>query len=205
MTFQSALRLLILTGTSSVLAQVYANGPFQLRISSLTNVSISGHAYPCDDQIGLCFLPGDPRTLASDEGFFFMSRAAADLTTGYLSWRKGGPIGLIYDPGSNVAVPEFNQTNSPETLGFETSTGNLMMSGVDDTDMNRGGAGAVGNRNYNNWYLCLIPLGNFQAVLVSWVLGANLGWQPTNPTCQAINLTLQTGVGYGGPVRLATG
>lgn len=108
-------------------------------------------------------------------------------------------MGLISDPGTNVAVPEFNQTLSPETLGFDGSTGNLMMSGIDDTAVSRGGGSTPGKRNYNNWYLCLVPLGNLEEV-VSWVLGANLGQPPTNPTCRAINLTMEV-VGYGGLVR----
>lgn len=46
MAFRNALQLLILTGLQSALAQIYANGPFQLRISSLFNASISGKQYP---------------------------------------------------------------------------------------------------------------------------------------------------------------
>ncbi|KAI1411065.1 hypothetical protein F5Y13DRAFT_191652 [Hypoxylon sp. FL1857] len=205
------------------MAQIFANGPFQLHISSLSNTSIGGHIHPCKDTLGLCFEEGALATPSTDEGFFFTSRGQEDYTTGYLSWRSEdkqatsqsgdnvteyGPVGLLYDPGTNVAVPIFNQTQSPETLGFDAETGNLMMAGIDDTAMSSsGGNGTAGNpsggargRNYNNWYLCFVQLddSNPPETLVSWVLGANLGWPPTNPTCQPINITMETSaVGYG--------
>lgn len=147
------------------------------------------------------------------DGFFFTSRAQADYTTGYLSWHWAesnaagahgvtayGPVGLIYDPGTNVAVPIFNQTRNPEVLGFDSTSGNLMMTGIDDTSMVIGSSNGTGvaagqpNRYYNNWYVCNVQLeqGRAPELLVSWVLGANLGWLPTNPTCQSINITMET-------------
>ncbi|KAI2468645.1 hypothetical protein F4781DRAFT_432169 [Annulohypoxylon bovei var. microspora] len=211
--------LLILAGARSTLAQVYANGPFQLHVGSIANASIDGHAYPCLDTLGLCYEYGTSTLPSKDDGFFFTSRVQADYTTGYLSWRwaddnavgtKGamayGPVGLIYDPGSNVAVPIFNQTGNPEILGFDATTGNLMMTGIDDTTMSNSSTGnssvaSQHDRYYNNWYLCNVQLdqGFTPELLVSWVLGANLGWPPTNPTCQRINITMETTArGYGG-------
>ncbi|KAI1141879.1 hypothetical protein F5Y05DRAFT_276292 [Hypoxylon sp. FL0543] len=230
MPFQTAVRLLALAGANAATAQIYLNGPFQLHVGSLLNTSINGHAYPCNDTNGLCFIEGAPATLPPKEGFFFTSRVRADYTTGYLTWRNEtepaapnatdtvtdyGSVGLIYDPGTNVAVPIFNQTHTPETLGFDAGTGNLMMAGIDDTAMSSSGGGdGNGNgtgdpnggargRNYNNWYLCFVQLDESKPpeTLVSWVLGANLGWPPTNPTCQPINITMETiAVGYGNPI-----
>ncbi|KAI1387967.1 uncharacterized protein F4822DRAFT_430717 [Hypoxylon trugodes] len=241
------LQLLVL-GAHVALAQIYDNGPFQLHVSSLNDSTINGRAYPCQTTLGLCYTAGDASSQSTDGGFIFTSRGRADYTVGYLSWRRTsnikhkngngnkqtsstvssyGPVGLIYDPGSNVAVPVLNQTGTPGTLGFDGSTGDLVMAGIDDTVMNGGstttttttagnkngtsttsnGSKTSGNttttqnRNYNNWYLCLVQLETDQQaqMLVSWVLGANLGWPPTNPTCQRINITMDMGaVGYGG-------
>ncbi|KAI0107686.1 hypothetical protein F4776DRAFT_675179 [Hypoxylon sp. NC0597] len=217
------LRLLALVGTNAVVAQIFANGPFQLHISSLFNASIDGDVYPCQDTLALCFEGGVLTTPSTGEGFIFTSRGKEDYTAGYLSWRNDtkqaasnpantatayGPIGLIYDPGTNVAVPVLNQTSTAETFGFDSETGNLMMAGIDDTAMSNGGGngtdsnpnGGARGRNYNNWYLCFVQLdeNNPPETLVSWVLGANRGWLPTNPTCQPINITMQTSaVGYG--------
>ncbi|KAI1101746.1 hypothetical protein F4804DRAFT_289312 [Jackrogersella minutella] len=220
MAFWKALPLLVLAGTYRTSAQTYANGPFQLRISSQFNTSISGHAYPClDNPVGLCYLGGAAVAPPAGDGFFFTSRARADYTVGYLSWRNDdeggsaaavtayGPVGLIYDPGTNVAVPILNQTGAPETLGFDAATGDLMMTGIDDTVMGHGNgsllpsAAGSHDRYYNNWYLCFVQLDQTRPPerLVSWVLGANLGFEPTNPTCQSVNLTMETtAVGYGG-------
>lgn len=182
-----------------------------------------------------------PSARGSATGFFFTSYGAGDYGAGYLTYRNSstyGPVGLIYDPGSNVAVPVFNQTANPETLGFDGETGDLLMTGIDDTTVNgtaaaaattttngtdinptaipsssSGGSGSgsgssganattttttTDDRNYNNWFLCLVPLDQHTEYLVSWVLGANHGSPPTNPTCQAINITMETSaVGYG--------
>ncbi|KAI0836272.1 hypothetical protein F5Y06DRAFT_298629 [Hypoxylon sp. FL0890] len=226
MAFRTMLRLLVLVCADAAVAQIYANGPFQLHVGSLFNTSIDGHAYPCEDSLGLCFEEGDLTTASPGEGFFFTSRGQEDYTTGYLSWHNGnkqvasnttntvteyGPIGLLYDPGTNVAVPIFNQTQTPETLGFDTETGVLMMAGIDDTAMSNNGSNGTGGdpnggargRFYNCWFLCFVQLDQNQPpeTLVSWVLGANLGWPPTNPTCQPINLTMEmSAVGYGGQI-----
>ncbi|KAI2617776.1 hypothetical protein GGR54DRAFT_195634 [Hypoxylon sp. NC1633] len=225
-------------------AQTFANGPFQLRISSLSNASIDGHASPCRDTLALCYdAQPAPRARSTNGGFVFTSRGRADYTVGYLSYTYQdaaaatsgeaevggggggqatayGPIGLIYDPGTDVAVPIFNQSGAPATLGFEAATGNLLMAGIDDSTMGSGDSGssdgvsglggsrhesggggstAAHDRNYNNWHLCLVLLDQHSEVLVSWVLGANRGWPPTNPTCQPVNITMETGaLGYGG-------
>ncbi|OTA56255.1 hypothetical protein K449DRAFT_163709 [Hypoxylon sp. EC38] len=221
MAFQKAVQLLALVGTNVVMAQTVANGPFQLHVGSLFNASIDGHVYPCQDTLGLCYEEGDPTTPLTDEGFIFTSHGQDDYTAGFLSWRNDtgqatsqpgvtayGPIGLIYDPGTNVAVAVLNQTNMPGTFGFDSETGNLVMAGIDDTAMSSSGGndtasnpnGGARGRNYNNWYLCFVQLDENSPpeTLVSWVLGANRGWLPTNPTCQPINITMQTNaVGYG--------
>ncbi|OTB02212.1 hypothetical protein M426DRAFT_265016 [Hypoxylon sp. CI-4A] len=223
MEFRKALRLLALAGVGVVSAQVYANGPFQLQINSAINASINGYAHPCQDTLGLCYQDGALAPQSPGEGFFLTSSGEADYTTGYLSWRNSnsnnaqssngvsayGPVGLIYDPGSNVAVPIFNQTTTPGTLGFDAVTSILLMAGIDDSSGTGGGGGSSSgggqqdgggtDRNYNNWHLCFVELVQPGQLLVSWVLGANLGWPPTNPTCQSINITMVTGaVGYGG-------
>ncbi|KAI1205483.1 uncharacterized protein F4807DRAFT_279713 [Annulohypoxylon truncatum] len=220
MTLRRISLLLALAKAYNTLAQVFANGPFQLHVGSVANTSIDGHAYPCLDTLGLCYEQGVMTLPSKGAGVYFTSRAQADYTTGYLSWhwadngavgKNGiamyGPVGLVYDPGTNVAVPIFNQTGSAEVLGFDSTSGNLMMTGIDDTTMsnssNSGNSITLSQpyRYYNNWYLCNVQLeeGLAPELLISWVLGANLGRLPTNPTCQRINITIEAiAMGYGG-------
>ncbi|KAL7621883.1 hypothetical protein AAE478_007383 [Parahypoxylon ruwenzoriense] len=233
---RTILRFLALTpAIPQVLGESYVNGPFQLRVSSSssTNTSINGHAYPCQASLGLCFSSGadpdpDPATRNTGSGFVFTSSSRADFSTGYLSYRtvttttsndtgstasslrSNGTISLVYDAGSNVAVPilTLSSTAAAQVLGFDAETGNLVAVGINDTAMGTGGAetgsgsggAGVGTQDYNNWHLCYVQLDQRQGVqrLVAWVLGANLGWRPTNPTCEAVNITMETGaVGYG--------
>ncbi|KAI1077209.1 hypothetical protein F5B20DRAFT_593022 [Whalleya microplaca] len=163
-----------------VYAQTFNNGPFQLRVTSELNTTTNGTR---------------PRSATS--GFYLSTRGQGDYSSGQLTFQASastasGPVGLIYDPGTNVAVPILNQTapGGAQSLGFDPATRNLLMAGVDDSGEPAGTSPP--NRPYNNWYLCFVQLGGYTELLVAWVLGANRGWAPTNPTCQPVNITMET-------------
>ncbi|KAH9986730.1 hypothetical protein F4779DRAFT_624260 [Xylariaceae sp. FL0662B] len=189
MALRSILQLIALRATLSF-AQVFDNGPIQLHVTSQVNTSTNGTA---------------PR--AANNGFYFASPGQGDYSRGHLSFRAAagsayGPIGLIYDPGTNVAVPIFNQTaGAAQWVGFDATTGHLLMAGVDDTTAAPAPPQQppVPIRSYNNWFLCFVELGGHDELLVAWVLGANMGWEPTNPTCQPVNISMETTAqSYGG-------
>ncbi|KAH9890238.1 hypothetical protein F4778DRAFT_753099 [Xylariomycetidae sp. FL2044] len=200
-------------------AQGYGSGPYRLHISSDFNPLVSGYAYPCGDTLAICHIGHKPARSSTD-GFYFDSYTQDSLDNGLLSFNSlayqaskppangtkpstssidddgYGPVGLSYDPGSNVAIPMFNHTTDYQVLGFDSETGNMFILAMDDTGTNPNSTSNAQLREYFNWYSCYVALQGKTRLLVSWVLKGDLGSPSTNPTCQAVNITLESAMAY---------
>ncbi|OCL02003.1 hypothetical protein AOQ84DRAFT_197696 [Glonium stellatum] len=170
------------------------SAPFYLIVLS-QNATLNGTALDaCHEGAaieGLCRGGSIAPSTASTTLFQFNTSSSSNTTVdqaGYLSWElRGGnfnlsePMGLAFNPVSNVAVPLFTPGNEDSTLvSFDKN--DLMNIGgyLDDrvvppTQM---------TQQYYRWYICTTYYGYTYETL-AWVLGQ---YPPENPSCQKVHV-----------------
>ncbi|KAH8594638.1 hypothetical protein B0O99DRAFT_513541 [Bisporella sp. PMI_857] len=180
---------LLAMAVTKAIAQFYSDqtGPFNLIVLS-PNQTLNGTA------LGACHEGAAIEALctgfASPFRLNYTSLSTQDppiRTVGLLNYLLSGsnfdlfePMGLSYDPSSNVALPLFTPSRSG-TLVNITEQGELRVVGFADDTVSppKGGTEA-----YSRWWVCMTRYGYVYETL-AWVLGSGV---PQNPTCQKVEL-----------------
>jgi hypothetical protein len=191
--------ILIALGVSTAAAQ-YTNqsAPFNLILLS-QNSTLNGSALSaCHEGAaieGLC-LSGPPLKNATYQQFQFNSSAQPFSgidpkigEPGYLTFElRGGnfnlssPMGLTYNPASNVAVPEFTPSESSLTLVAFDECSKMNIQGYVDDRTNPPTLNKV--TAYYRWYVCRTYVGYLYTTL-AWVMGDH---SPQNPSCVKVDV-----------------
>jgi hypothetical protein len=189
---------LLAFAVSQVSAQYYANqsAPFALVVKS-HNSTLNGSAlYPCHEGAaieGLCLGGkfGDGSSLSSyTYNLNYSSQAQPDPVigiTGLLTWELHGanfnlssPMQFSYNPGSNVAVPLFEPSESGTFVGFDTDNKMFINQGLDDTVV----PPAYVSKPIYRWAICKTNVGYYYTTL-AWIMGPG---HAENPTCQKVDI-----------------
>jgi hypothetical protein len=190
----SVLGTFVIFTASAVVAQ-YTNqsAPFNLIVLS-SNHTINGSslgAYHEGAAIeGLCLGP-PPSAAGSSYQQFQFNTSNTPYTgnktigaPGYLTYElRGGnfnvsePMGLTYNPVSNVAVPEFFPGSDYATVVAFDCENKLNIQGYIDDRMLPVEYGEV--KAYYRWYICQTYAG-YSYTTLSWVMGDH---SPENPSC----------------------
>lgn len=200
MKFSPLLCVLSALFPATTLAQ-YLNqtGPFALIILSPNNATLNGTALAsCHEGAAiesLCTtLAPPPATQEYSTTYVFnysSSITPSDPslgTPGYVTYLLVGgnfqvfePLGLSYNPSSNVAVPLFYpSTDIATTMAFNDADLLNIQSYVDDSTS----PPTTGQKAYYRWYVCITNAGYTYQTL-AWVQGSAA---PQNPTCQKVDV-----------------
>lgn len=189
---------LLAAATTQVTAQ-YTNqsDPFSLVLLS-SNGTLNGTTLsPCHEGAaieGLCLGPSITDTTTTPITYNFNTSSfntGANTTigqTGILTWLlQGGnfnlssPLGLSFNPTSNVAIPLFTpSTTSTTTVAFDDGDLLNIQGYVDDTTSPL----SFGQKAYYRWYICDTYYG-YQYTTLAWVNGAS---DPQNPSCVKVDV-----------------
>ncbi|KAF2970795.1 hypothetical protein GQX73_g2745 [Xylaria multiplex] len=184
-------------------------GPFALRITGKTDSGIDGYAWACHAGAateGLCYTAGSGAVAGPVYEFYYNYTYDGTYTyPGSISYvfsyeGEGGtavrvPSFLRLEPnwGSNVAsalIPPGTSYGTPISLDFDTGffyIGYL----ADDTHWNSTAPVAEPPKNVSNFHICYQWTGGYWYRSLAWVLGYE-GATPQNPSCQPINLGIES-------------
>ncbi|KAL9107015.1 MAG: hypothetical protein Q9227_008051 [Pyrenula ochraceoflavens] len=173
--------------------------PFSLILQTAVSSPLNGTALAsCHEGAaieGLCVTSSPPSSNLSYAQTYRFNYSASSTapdpspsTQGYVVYElRGGnfdifePLGLSYNPASNVAVPLFYPDNDIATsMAFDENDLLNIQSYIDDTT----DPPTLGQKGYYRWYVCTTYAGYTYQTL-AWVLGPN---EPENPTCTKVDV-----------------
>jgi len=189
----------LLAATSTQVTAQYTNqsDPFALVLLS-SNDTLNGTTLsPCHEGAaieGLCL--GAPIADTNTTIYTYTFNTSSFDTgfnttigqTGIITWLlQGGnfnlssPLGLSYNPTSNIAVPLFTPSTTTETaVAFDEDDLLNIQGYLDDTTA----PASFGTKAYYRWYICNTYYG-YAYTTLAWVTGAG---EPENPTCVDVDV-----------------
>ncbi|KAI0408688.1 hypothetical protein F4802DRAFT_360550 [Xylaria palmicola] len=206
MKFSLAATLMGIAATA-VSAQDKQDGPFALRVKGTNEHSkIKGYGYSCHAGAaiaGLCYSnqtiskPNISNTFTYYFNYTGFTQAGDD-EAGTLIWKQpytdqdgnpasvDEPMGLVYQPTSNVAAPLFAYAQDVFLVGFDNKGELFGYNYVDDTKFAPGQPPSdYTGKAYYHWAVCWQYFTGYYYQSVAWVqVGA-----PRNPTCEPVEIT----------------
>ncbi|KAI0976192.1 hypothetical protein F4678DRAFT_216980 [Xylaria arbuscula] len=204
MKFQLSAALLGL-GATAVSAQYNQTGPFVLHIKGTAhNSKINGYGSSCHAGAaieGLCYSAKTNTTDLSNEYYQYYFNYTTynqvnDDNVGILVWNlpysdgegnteyESQSMGLVYQPNSNVAAPQFGFSNYEFNGGFDKKGLFFGYNYIDDSKFVAGQEPADVPTAYYQWYVCWQYFTGYFYQSVAWVqTGA-----PHNPTCESVEI-----------------
>lgn len=180
-------------------------GPFYLKLQS-SNETINGqYLFSCHAGAaieGLCYGGSDSTNLGESNTFYFNYsgyQQFGDSELGTITWNlavsdngsivnDSEALQLYYPSTSNVAVPLFYPGDGTNVaLGFDDKKHLFLVSYYDDSTLVPGQYPNSTGMAYYDWVACYQQVGGYFYYAVGWVTGG----EPTNPTCQEVNIIQQ--------------
>ncbi|KAK0732853.1 hypothetical protein B0T21DRAFT_452385 [Apiosordaria backusii] len=201
--------LALFISSSSVLAQFQGTtynqtGPFLLRVVSADNDALEGnYLTTCRAGAaieGLCIGSNDVNNFTLSFFYNYTIVNGQPSKTGFLTWSVpvtaaegpfslSEPMSLMFEPGSNVAVPMFTPSQGGTPVGWDNDT--LFIAAPYDDSKFRPNIypnatttdGSI-MRQLRNWHSCWVLYSAYYFNSVGWVSGG----EPRNPTCQPVTI-----------------
>ncbi|KAK4177363.1 hypothetical protein QBC36DRAFT_185238 [Triangularia setosa] len=201
--------LALLVSSGSVFAQFQGTtynqtGPFLLRVVSADNDALAG-AYLTTCHAGaavesLCIGSNDVSNFTLSFYYNYTIVNGQPSKTGFLTWSLpvtgaeglmslSEPMSLMFEPGSNVAVPMFTPSQAGTPVGWDNDT--LFIAAPYDDSKFRPNVypnatttdGSI-MRQLRNWHSCWVLYSAYYFNSVGWVSGG----EPRNPTCEPVTI-----------------
>ncbi|KAK0674238.1 hypothetical protein QBC41DRAFT_51861 [Cercophora samala] len=201
--------LALLASSSSVLAQFQGTtynqtGPFLLRVVAADNDTLVGK-YLTTCRAGaaiesLCIGSNDVNNFTLSFYYNYTIVNGQPSKTGFLTWwlpvisaegpmTISEPMSLVFEPGSNVALPMFTPTQAGTPVGWENDA--LFIAAPYDDSKFRPNVypnatttdGSI-MRQLRNWHSCWVLYSAYYYNSVGWVSGG----KPRNPTCEPVSI-----------------
>jgi len=185
-------------------AQTEQTPPFILSISASDNGTLVAygllacHAGAAIE--GLCLDSAKP-TVGDASATYYQnySSSSPEPVTGPLVWNLpitgpdgpitvASPMSFNYNPGSNVAVPLFEPSDTYQYVGFDADNKMYVPGSYDDSTFIPGTAPVISGTPapLYNWHVCWTEVGSgYYYQVLTWVTTGT----PHNPTCVAANVT----------------
>ncbi|KAI1425985.1 hypothetical protein F5Y12DRAFT_315775 [Xylaria sp. FL1777] len=205
MKFQLSAALMGLAATA-ISAQETQSGPFVLHIKGTTPGStLDGYGESCHTGAaieGLCYAvlsnTSDVPNLYTYYFNYTGFNQVGEDQVGTLIWNEqyvdenGQPgfveqaMGMIYQPTSNVAAPQFGFSQGVFLIGFDSEGGLFGYNYVDDSKFVAGQPPTITKPTaYYQWAVCWQYFTGYYYQSVAWVLSG----APHNPTCEPVEIT----------------
>ncbi|KAK4639312.1 hypothetical protein QC761_707170 [Podospora bellae-mahoneyi] len=201
--------LALLASSSSVLAQFQGTtynqtGPFLLQVVTADDDALVGkYLTTCHAGAtitGLCIGSNDVSNFTLSFYYNYTIVNGQPSKTGFLTWSLpvpgaegplslSEPMSLMFEPGSNVAVPMFTPSQAGTPVGWDNNT--LFIAAPYDDSKFRPNVypnatttdGSI-MRQLRNWHSCWVLYSAYYFNSVGWVSGG----EPRNPTCEPVSI-----------------